>query len=99
MHRWLAVIVVLGMAGGCSPKIQGSNPDQMAASIQPVRERLPEKDRQRFTESLQLIAFRDLDFKDLISAGTDSGQGLIAKVGAKLNGMTGEQVLALGDSI
>jgi hypothetical protein len=83
----------------CSPKIQGSTPEEIAASIQRVRNSLPDKDRERFTESVQLIAFGNLDMMDLLGATADSGQAFMAKMGGNLKGLTGQQVIAKGDSI
>jgi hypothetical protein len=54
MRRWLAAIIVLGIAGGCSPNIQGSTPDEIAASIKRVVRHYPKRTGNGLLKALRI---------------------------------------------
>lgn len=89
----LALIVVL-IAGCSDPKIDASSDESMKASVQKVRESLPESKRGDFDEAMKVLAFSKIDMKDLFTQGATGVGNLEGKVKESLSGKTGEQVIA-----
>lgn len=87
----LAIVVVL-IAGCSDPKIDASSDESMKTSVQKVRKSLPESKRSDFDEAMKVLAFRNIDMKDLFTQGAAGVGNLEGK--ESLNGKTGEQVIA-----
>ena len=64
------VVIAFTVLAGCSdPKIDASSDEAMKASVEKVRESLPEAKRKDFDESMQLLAFSQIEMKDLFAEG------------------------------
>ncbi|HOB54188.1 MAG TPA: hypothetical protein PKG76_15865 [Acidobacteriota bacterium] len=101
--RTKSIILALGMtlllAACAKPRIDTSSDEAMKKSIATVRESLPEKDREKFDESLKIVAFSQMDFSTLVAAGS-SGMNLTeTKVKQVLAGKTAEEIIAAADRI
>jgi len=95
---WLAFILT-SLAGCNDPKIDASSNDSMKASVQKVRESLPEPKRKEFDEAMQILAFSQIDVKDLFTQGAAGLGNIEGKVKDSINGKTGEQVIAEAERI
>lgn len=87
--------LALALVAGCSePTIDTSSDDAMKVSSQKVRESLPESKRAEFDEALQILAFSQIDMKDLFAEGAIGAGGLEGKMRSALDGKTADQVIA-----
>lgn len=92
-------LVVLFLLGCSDPKIDASSDNSMKESIEKVRGALPKSERPEFDDSIQILAFSQIDMKDLFAAGATEAGNLEGKVRDSLDGMTGEQVIAEADRV
>ncbi len=81
------------LAGCNDPKIDTTSDDSMKASIQKVRESLPDTKQKEFDDAMKLLAFRQMDIRDLFAQGTAGRGGFEGKVKDSINGKTGKQVI------
>lgn len=96
----LGVLIMITILTGCSdPSIDASSDDAMKASVEKVRESLPETKRKDFDEAIQVIAFSQIDMKDLFAEGAAGVGNLKGKVRESLDGKTGEQVIAQAERV
>jgi len=87
--NYILFALVLGIIAGCSkPTIDASTDESMKASSQKVRETLPEARRAEFDEAIQLLAFSQIDMKDLFSEGAIGAGGIEGKMRSALDGKT-----------
>ena len=95
MSRKLLLLVVVLALACAPPKIDTSTDEKMKESIARVRESLPEGKRGEFDDALRDLALADLDFSDFMAQGQNPNADLLgAKMKKRLDGKTGEQVLA-----
>lgn len=101
MKRVLGTILITLLLAGCGePKIDASTPDKMKSSIDKVRDALPKYKRGQFDDALEVAAMSQLTLKELMQAGaSDDNSVLQRKVGAVLDGKTGEQVIAYAKTV
>lgn len=92
-HVILSLALVL-VAGCSEPTLDASSDETMKASSQKVRENLPESKRAEFDEALQILAFSQIDMKDLFAEGAAGAGGLEGKMRGALDGKTADQVIA-----
>lgn len=93
--KYVLFALVLGIIAGCSkPTIDASTDESMKASSQKVRESLPEARRAEFDEAIQLLAFSQIDMKDLFSEGAVGAGGIEGKMRSAFDGKTADQVIA-----
>lgn len=99
--RLVAVSLMTVLLAACDkPRIDTSSDERMETTIDQVRASLPEQKRAQFDTALQVVALAELDFEDLLTAGQlGTGTGIETKVKNVLEGKTGEQVIAIADSI
>jgi hypothetical protein len=91
------VIVTLGLAftAGCGkPTIDTSSDEAIRASSQKVRESLPDSKRAEFDKALQILAFSQIDMRDLFAEGAVGAGALDGKIRGSLDGKTAEEVMA-----
>lgn len=85
---------------GCSdPKIDASTDETMKASSQKVRESLPESKRAEFDEALKLLAFSQIDMKDLFAEGMVGAGNLENKMRSTVNGKTADEVISEANKV
>jgi len=85
---------------GCSdPKIDASSDESMSNSVKKVRESLPESKRSEFDEAMQVLAFSQVDMKDIFAEGVTGAGNVEGKIRHSLDGKTGEQVIAEAERI
>lgn len=94
----VVIAVALALSGCGKPKIDASNDETMKASIQKVRQSLPEDKRVAYDNALELIVFGGINFRHLMQPGADASS---VKDGIKnqLSGKTGEDVISYADNI
>jgi len=100
----VVAIITFTLITGCDslmpePTIDTSSDESMKQSSQKVRESLPEDQRAQFDEAMQLLAFSQIDLKDIFSAGATGTGNLEEKMKQSLNGKTAQQVMAEADRI
>lgn len=72
----------------------------MKSSIQKVRDSLPEDKRASYDDAIKVVAFSNLNLKDLMRAGmTNNTAGIEAEMRSALAGKTGEEVITYADKI
>lgn len=98
--RALGIVIAFTLLAGCSdPKIDASSDEAMKTSVEKVRESLPEARRQDFDLSMQLLAFSQIDMKDIFAQGAAGVGNLEGKVRQSLDGKTAEQIIAEAERI
>lgn len=98
--RVLGVAMVFTILAGCNdPKIDASSDETMKTSVEKVRESLPDKKRKDFDEAIQVLAFSQIDLKDIFAEGAAGAGNLEGKVRQSLDGKTGEQVIAEAERV
>ena len=96
----LALALILTASGSCSsrPRIDASSEESVAASIERVRESLPERDRPRFD-----VALYNLTLSRTFGAQADTARApdavSLVWIAKPLDGLTGTEVIAKGDSV
>jgi PBP1b-binding outer membrane lipoprotein LpoB len=95
----MLAIVVVALSGCSDPTIDASSDESMKQSVQKVRESLPESKRAEFDEAMQVLAFSQVDMKELFAEGAAGVGNLEGKVRQSLDGKTGEQVIAEAEHI
>lgn len=96
----LGIVIACIVLAGCSdPKIDASSDEAMNASVGKVRESLPEAKRKEFDEAIQVLAFSQIDIKDLFAARATGVGNLEGKVRQSLDGKTGDQVIAEAERV
>ena len=76
------------------PTIDTASDESMEQTSLEVRESLPESEREKFDEALQLIAFSQIDFEDIFAQGTAGSEDIESKMKESLHGKTASQVIA-----
>lgn len=89
----IAIITSLIFIGCSNPKIDTSTDEKMKTSIEKVRQSLPKEKKEQFDEALKILAFNQVDFKDIFSGTVGIGT-TEAKMKEALNGKTGNEVIA-----
>jgi len=101
--RTQSIILALGLTlllTACAkPRVDTSSDEAMKRSIKAVRESLPENERAKFDESLQIVALSQVDFSTLIATGSSGVNLTEAKVKEVLAGKTAEEIIASADRI
>lgn len=97
----LLVFAVIVVVASCTkPTIDASSEQSMKESINNVRASLPENKRDKFDRALTVVAFSQLNMKDLMSQQSGSGINTMSKkVRATLDGKTGQQVIIEAEKI
>lgn len=91
----LNFIMAIVIATGCSkPTVDTSSDETMKSSIAKVRESLPVEKRAEFDEALSIIAFSEIDLKNLFASGAAGVNVTEAKVKQSLHGKTGDEIIA-----
>lgn len=99
----IAALLVLALSG-CDkilpePTIDTSTDALMKTTSQEVRSSLPEADRSKFDEALKLLAFSQIDMKDIFAAGAADTGSVESKMKESLHGKTAQQVIAEAEDI
>lgn len=89
--RYSIVLVILLFFVGCgNPKIDATTDETLKDSIAKVRMKLSDEDKERFDKAVQILAFKKIDFKEIMAGNTNN---FIARAKESLHGKTGQQVL------
>ncbi|MGH7930058.1 MAG: DUF6694 family lipoprotein, partial [Candidatus Binatia bacterium] len=96
MFRKAVLPVALLVLGACAaPTIDTSTDETLKQSVERVRESLPEEQRDDFDNAVRDLALADLNIQDFLAQGPDpSLEALVGKMNNRLQGKTGEQILA-----
>lgn len=101
MIHYVRILIAVMLLEGCSarPRIDASSEEAVATSIERVRESLPERDRARFDVALyNLTLSRTFGALHDTTLVVPNGVSL-TWIAEPLHGMTGDQVIAKGDSV
>ncbi len=83
------------LAVGCGePTIDTTSDNTTQESMQRVRASLPESKREEFDSAIQVLAFSNIDFANIMEEGADGAEEFVEQVRGDLDGKTGEEVLA-----
>lgn len=94
--KQISVILCLGFLfiAGCSkPKIDATSDETLKASIEKVRESLPEGNRKEFDEAIQVLAFSNLDLGTVFSDAMSGTNTSVSSMKDALAGKTGFEVI------
>lgn len=99
----IAVLMISALSG-CDkilpePTIDTSTDELMKQTSQEVRASLPEADRPKFDEAIKLLAFSQIDMKDIFAAGAANTGSVESKMKDSLHGKTAQQVIAEAENI
>jgi len=81
------------------PTIDTSTDESMKQTSQEVRESLPESERAKFDEAIKLLAFSQINMKDIFTKGAVGTGTLENKMKESLHGKTAQQLIAEADRI
>lgn len=100
----LVIFIVALMLVACdqlvpAPTIDASTDESMKQSAEKVRESLPVKDREGFDKAMRILAFSQIDLKDLFAEGAGGAGNLKGKVRQSLHGKTAQEVIGEADRI
>lgn len=92
--------VIMLLITGCSePTIDGTTDESMKASIEMVRESLPQDKKTQFDDALKILAFSQMSLKGLFADGASGVSTTKGKMKDALNGKSGEEVIAEAEKI
>ena len=100
MSKIIGFILIFSVVlAGCDkifsePTIDTSSDESMEHSLQKVRESLPESDRKEFDESLQLLAFSQINLEDILTEKVVGSNLAESKMKESLHGKTASQVIS-----
>jgi len=93
--RTLFALAILVFVACAKPTIDTSTDEAMRRSVAKVRESLPEEQRDDFDNAIRDLALADIDIQDFLAQGpSPSPEALAGKMKQRLQGKTGEQILA-----
>lgn len=96
----LILAIAITMLAGCSdPKVDVSSDESMKTSVQKVRNSLPKSKQTEFDNAMKVLAFSQIDMKNIFAPGTAGAGNFEGKVKDSLKGKTGEQIIAEADRI
>lgn len=96
----LLLSVTLITLSGCSdPKIDTSSDESMKASIEKVRQSLPQEKKKVFDEAIQVLAMSQLNLKDLFTQGAAGVSNTEIKMKESISGKTGSEVIAEAERV
>ncbi len=81
------------------PKVDASTDESMKASIEKVRQSLPQDKKDSFDNALKILAFNQVDLKGLFAEGASGIGSTKEKMKDALNGKTGFEILAEAEII
>ena len=98
------VAVLMATLSGCDqlipePTIDASTDELMKQTSQEVRNSLPEPDHAKFDEAIKLLAFSQIDMKDIFAAGAADTGSVENKMKGALHGKTAKQVISEAESL
>lgn len=100
MLKKIAVSVLTLALVGCSdPKVDATSQESMKASLEKVRESLPEEKRAELDQALALLAFSQIDMESLMAGSTTVASSYTAKLKDVLGGKTGSEIIAAASRI
>lgn len=104
LGKILIVLFAALLISGCdqltpAPTIDASSDESMKQSAQKVRESLPESERGEFDNAMRLLAFSQIDIKDLFAEGAAGVGNLKGKIREPLHGKTAQEVMAEAERI
>lgn len=95
-----AIVIAALLAAGCgAPRIDGTSPEKLAASIQKVTASLPEAERSKFGAAVMTVSTKDLLTGGLASLAGKSSEQIQAQAASTLNGKTAAEVIAAAEAI
>lgn len=94
----LACTLALLLSGCDKPKVDASTDESMKASIQKVKESLPESQRDEFAEAASMIFMNQIDIKAVMASAFSGNADAVQaqqteNAKAALNGKTGEEII------
>lgn len=95
----LVLFVAIALFGCGDPKIDTTSDELMKASIEKVRQSLPQGKKDDFDEAMNFLLFDTLDFKELFSDGATEAGKTASQVKDVLNGKSGIGVIAAASRI
>lgn len=91
--------LVIALVACSKPTIDTSTDEAMKASIEKVRNSLSEERKAKFDEAMKVVAFSNLDFKELFAGGAAAASSLEGKMKQSLQGKTAEDIIAQAESV
>jgi hypothetical protein len=100
MRKFLAVFVLVLLAGCSQPTVDTSSDKKMKESITEVRESLPENRRAEFDRALLTLSTSQIDFAEVLATGKTPDKETIGKdLKKSLENKTAEEIIAAADRI
>lgn len=100
MTRWLAVFILVLLAGCSQPRVDTSSDEKMKESIAEARESLPENRRAEFDRALLTLSMSQVDFAEVFATGkTPDKEAIGSDLKKSLEGKTAEEIIAAADSV
>ena len=95
----VTTFIMLVLAGCSKPTIDASTDESMKASVEKVRNSLSEEEKIKFDEAMRIVAFSNIDVKDLFADGVLASNSLEGKMKQSLQGKTANDIIAQAESI
>ena len=98
--KMLALLAVgLSLVGCGEPRIDASTKEKLKESSASVRESVSDERRAEFDEAMKILAFSQVDMKDLTASGATGGANLEDKLRESLEGKSASEIIAAGAKI
>src|SRR5690554_965710 len=82
----------------CEPTVDATSEESMKASIQKIKDTLPEDKKEEFGKAVLAVSFSDFSFAEMM-AGTQDGASLVKGAKEKLNGKTADEIFEMVDDV
>lgn len=96
--RTIVLMMVLLLGGCFDPTVDTSSISAYKASIEEIKQALPEGDRARFSSALKELVSEGMDLGALLALGSNPEAGLQLPQIKQLSGLTGDEVIAKGEA-
>lgn len=88
------------LLSGCGePTIDGSTEESFKASVNQIKNTLPEQKQDEFQEAVMLLSFSQVDFSNILQEGASGIESAAQKSRRKLDGKTADQVLSEAEDV
>jgi hypothetical protein len=95
----LGIVLSLLFTGCGKPTIDTSSDEKLKASIEKVKASLPDEQKERFEEAVQIVAFSEMDLSSFFAASQADTGSMERKMKEALDGLSAEEVIGLAVSI
>ncbi len=95
----LLMALAVSVLGGCKDKVDGSSDAAFKESMEKMAEELSEEDKKKLGAAMMTVMFTEMAEVAKASKGKTSGEETNKILREKLDGMTADDIIALGEKL